>query len=233
MSKIELLISTLNLFLLTHSISVNAQLHPSHCSEQRPGSQGLSFFLSQSTSNPSASHLGSTFKPYPEPSHFSPFLLLSCPFHTWILRIAQFLLLTSYGPFSTQQTGWSFKHLRPIMSSLSSKPSNCFTCHSEQSSSSYNGLMTSTRPVLLASTLPFWSLPYLPLDFSTNGLLFIPWLYQTWCHLTFFTVAVPSNPNPLSPDTHVASSNLCTMPSSHWEPPDYSPKTATCSTCTS
>ena len=93
------------------------------------------------------------------------------------------------------------------MSSLSLKPSNSFTCHSEQSSISYSGLKTSTQSVLLTSTLPFLSLPYLPLDFSTTGLLFIPWLYQTWYHLTFFTVAVPSNQNPLSPDTHMASSN--------------------------
>ena len=173
-------------------------------------------FLSQSTSKLSASPLSSRFKPYPEFNHFSLLLLLSCPFHIWMFRIAQFLLLTSKRPFSTQQTFWSFKNLNLIMTSLSSA-SNYFPCNS----SSYNGLNTSTQSVSSPAHSyhdHFLISPLYHLTTGTNtGLLSIPWPYQVWCHLTFFIVTVPSNQNSLSPDTQVAPSSLCTMPSSQWQ----------------
>ena len=125
-------------------------------------------FLSQSTSNLSASPLSSRFKPYPEFNHFSVLLLLSCPFHIWMFKTAQFLLLTSKRPFSTQQTFWSFKNLSPIMTSLSS-PSNCFPCNSEKSSSSYNGLNTSTQSVSLPARSHHDHFLISPLNYPTTG----------------------------------------------------------------
>lgn len=190
-SKTELLISTLNLFLLSHLISVNANPILPLLRTNTSKSSLTSLCLSQSPSNPSASHLGSPFKAYPESNHFSPAPLLSCPFHIWKLRIVQVLLLSPYSLFSTELMGWSLKNLSHIMPSLGSKPSNSFTCHSEKSSSSYNSLKPLLNLCASSSTLPSWWLPYLhhchqhwPPFYSSNipGML-PPHIFHSDCSL--------------------------------------------------